>query len=133
MRRHIGRLADEGGQAIVEFALVLPLLLMVITAIVQFGIAYDHYLQLTDAVRDGARVAALSSKAANGDAACAAVQQSAPSLDLACGTDIAVTASPDWKSGSDVTVAATSTYPFSVFGLSVLHVPLTSSTTERIE
>jgi Flp pilus assembly protein TadG len=105
----------------------------IVTAIVELGIAYNHYLQLTDAVRAGARVASVSSQAASPTPACDAVQAAAPSLSLACGTDIVVTPSPDWKSGSDVTVQATSRYTISIFGLTLGTVPLSSSTTERIE
>ena len=42
------------GQAIVEFAIVLPLLLALVLGIVQFAIAFNNYLTLTDAVRAGA-------------------------------------------------------------------------------
>jgi Flp pilus assembly protein TadG len=111
----------------------LPLLLLVVTAIIQFGGAYNQYLQLTDAVRAGARVASVSSAAASGAPACSAVQQAAPSLGLVCGSSITVAPAPDWKSGSSVTVSAHTSYTISVFGLDVTSVPLSSSTTERIE
>ncbi|HZQ80451.1 MAG TPA: TadE/TadG family type IV pilus assembly protein [Gaiellaceae bacterium] len=129
----MSRLRDEGGQAIVEFALVLPILLMVVTGIVQFGIAFNHYLTLTDAVRAGARVAAVSSDAASPTPACNAVEAAAPTLGLVCGSTIQVTPSPDWSSGSTVTVSASSNYTISVFGLNVVTVPLSSSMSERIE
>jgi Flp pilus assembly protein TadG len=50
----------EDGQALVEFTLVLPLLVVLLLAIVQLGIAFNHYLVLTDAVRAGARAASVS-------------------------------------------------------------------------
>ena len=43
----------------VEFALVLPLLVLFVFAIVEFGRAYNAKIQLTSAVREGARAAAL--------------------------------------------------------------------------
>ena len=49
----------EQGQSVVEFALVLPLLLLVVVGIFKFGVAFNHYLTLTDAVRSGARQLAL--------------------------------------------------------------------------
>ncbi len=49
----------EDGQALVEFALVLPLLLVLLTAILQFGLMFNNYITLTDAVRSGARTLAL--------------------------------------------------------------------------
>ncbi len=44
----------------VEFAMVLPILLVLVFGIIQFGIVFNHYLTLTDAVRAGARQAAVS-------------------------------------------------------------------------
>ena len=126
-------LGDEGGQAAVEFALVLPLLVTVLVAIVQFGIAYNHYLELTDAVRAGSRVASVSSQAASGTPACQAVQEAASDLNLVCGQSITVAPSPNWNSGSNVTVSATYDDQISILGIPVINVPLQSSTTERIE
>ncbi|MBU1671871.1 MAG: pilus assembly protein [Actinobacteria bacterium] len=45
----------DSGQAAVEFALVLPVLLLVILAICQVGVALNCYLVVTAASRDGAR------------------------------------------------------------------------------
>ena len=49
----------ERGQAVVEFALVLPVLLLLIVGIIKGGILYNNYLQLTDSVRSGARELAI--------------------------------------------------------------------------
>ena len=43
-----------------EFALVLPILALLLFGIVQFGLVFNNYLTLTDAVRSGARKAAVS-------------------------------------------------------------------------
>ena len=51
---------SEGGQTMTEFAVVLPILAFVLFAIMQFGITFNNYLSLTDAVRAGARTAAAS-------------------------------------------------------------------------
>jgi Flp pilus assembly protein TadG len=55
---------DERGAAVVEFALVLPLLVMFIFGIIEFGRAYSAKVELTAAVREGARAAALGSDGA---------------------------------------------------------------------
>lgn len=47
------------GQALVEFAMVLPLLLALVTGIVDVGFLYHHQLLLTDAAREGARLGSL--------------------------------------------------------------------------
>ncbi len=43
------------GQSLVEFALALPILLMVVTGIMAFGVVFNHYLMLTEATSVGAR------------------------------------------------------------------------------
>jgi hypothetical protein len=46
---------NQKGQSIVEFALVLPLLLVILMGIVDFGWVLHHQTQLDHAVRVGAR------------------------------------------------------------------------------
>lgn len=65
---------NERGAAMVEFAIVLPLLLLLLFGIVEFGRAYNVKVQLTGAVREGARAASFG-----GDAN-AAVKGAAPGL-----------------------------------------------------
>lgn len=48
-------LRRKEGQAVVEFALVAPLLLLLVFGIIKFGIVYNNYIQLTNAVGVGAR------------------------------------------------------------------------------
>ncbi|MBA3533308.1 MAG: pilus assembly protein [Ardenticatenales bacterium] len=45
----------EVGQALVEFALVLPIILLIFTGIIDFGRMMFLYSQLSNAVREGAR------------------------------------------------------------------------------
>lgn len=47
--------------ALVEFALVIPLLTLFLFGIVQFGIAYDKQQSINSAAREGARLGALPS------------------------------------------------------------------------
>lgn len=58
IRRH--GLANDSGQAMVEFALVLPILLILVLGIFEFGRAWNAYQVLTDAAREGARVAVVA-------------------------------------------------------------------------
>ena len=46
----------ERGQALVEFALVLPVFLAIVLATVDFGWALRSYITLTNAAREGARL-----------------------------------------------------------------------------
>lgn len=51
--------ADERGAAAVELALVLWILVLLVFGIVEFGRAYNAKVELTGAVREGARAVAL--------------------------------------------------------------------------
>ncbi len=55
MRRAHG--PRRAGQALVEFALLLPLLCLLILGIVEFARAWNAYQVVTDAAREGARLA----------------------------------------------------------------------------
>ncbi len=52
---------SERGAEFVEFALALPLLLLVVLGIMDFGLLFQQYLVITNAAREGARVAVLPS------------------------------------------------------------------------
>lgn len=58
LKRHVGRRSERGAE-LVEFALVLPLMLIVITGIVDFALLLRSYEVTTNAAREGARVAVL--------------------------------------------------------------------------
>ncbi|MEW6183388.1 MAG: TadE/TadG family type IV pilus assembly protein [Bacillota bacterium] len=51
----------DSGQALVEFALVVPLLLLVIFGTIEFGRIYHAQLTVASAAREGARKAAVTS------------------------------------------------------------------------
>jgi TadE-like protein len=53
------RLACEKGAELIEFALVFPLLLLVMFGIMDFGLLFQRYETVTNAAREGARVAVL--------------------------------------------------------------------------
>jgi Flp pilus assembly protein TadG len=121
------------GQAITEFAIVLPVFALLLFGVIQFGIVFNRYLALTDAVRAGARTAAVSRHAASPvDVATARVREAADGLKLG-DLQIDVKASPAWTHGSDVTVTASYPYEISLLGLVVQKGRLSSATTERVE
>ena len=47
----MNRLLGDRGQSIVEFAFILPFLVFLLLAIIQFGLAFHNYLAITDAAR----------------------------------------------------------------------------------
>jgi len=51
---------SERGAAAVEFAILLPLLLMLVLGTIEFGRAYNAQIILTNAARDGVRVMAIN-------------------------------------------------------------------------
>lgn len=69
LARIAGRLRKtEAGQALVEFTLILPIFLLLLFAIVDFGRGFYTWLLVTNAAREGARVAAVQSDGAAIDA-----------------------------------------------------------------
>jgi Flp pilus assembly protein TadG len=55
------RLRSETGAELIEVALTLPLLLLVLLGIIEFGFVFQQYEVITNAAREGARVAVLPS------------------------------------------------------------------------
>ena len=59
MRTWLRRVRREEGAALVETAFVLPIMLLVCVGILEFGRAYQTWQVVTNASREGARVAVL--------------------------------------------------------------------------
>ena len=58
-RRMVRKARRDRGAAAVEFALLLPVLLLLVFGIIDFGRALNAQITLTQAAREGARLAAL--------------------------------------------------------------------------
>ena len=105
---------DQRGAALLEMAFTLPLLLLISVGIFEFGRAFEVWQVLTNAAREGARVAVLPG--ISDDMVTARVQQYANAGVLDVGVTPTVTIQRDstisygsgTASGSKVTV----TYPF---------------------
>ena len=116
----------------VEFALVLPIILLLLFGVIQFGIAFNHYLALTDAVRAGARKGAVARHLAGSREAYVEAEVEKAASDLKKEKlDVQVVSS--WKHGEDVVVTAKYPYSISLLGMVVKSGDLTSSTTERVD
>jgi Flp pilus assembly protein TadG len=59
VRNLTGRFCDDEAAQLVEFALVLPMLLLVVLGIAEFGFIFQRYEVVTNAAREGARMAVL--------------------------------------------------------------------------
>jgi Flp pilus assembly protein TadG len=124
-------MGSERGQSLVEFALALPILVLLLFAVIQFGVAFNNYVTLTDATRAGARKAAVGRQLSNPQSTTiTAVRNSATDLRQ---SDLDVTVSSTWQPGADVNVTATYPYTINLLGIPVKTGRLSSTTTERVE
>lgn len=57
MAKHFGR--GSRGQAVVETALILPIIILILMGIIDFGLLFNNYLIIANASREGARKAAV--------------------------------------------------------------------------
>jgi Flp pilus assembly protein TadG len=106
--------ARDGGAAAVEFALVLPILLLLLFGIIDFGRLYFTQITLTDAAREGARVLALEGASGSGYSATQASDDAEARVqDAVSGVDSAVNVSSGTcTDGQPVTVTATTNFSF---------------------
>lgn len=132
----------QDGQAYVEFALVLPILLLIVMGIVQFGTAFKDYIALTDSVRVGARQASVSRSIIDPNQRVPLVVQkmkdAAGTLDT---SKMVITVTPydpvtnteTWAASGDVTVRASYPFKINLLGMVVFNSTMNSRTTERVE
>jgi len=138
---------DNAGNAAVEFALVAPLLCLLMMGMAYFGIALNNYVVLTDAVAAGARNLSLSRGAStpyssttsliNNSAAgltTASITVTVTVNGTACSTDTACQTALNSAQGQQANVSAT--YPCNLVVYGNNYAPsctLSASTTERVE
>ena len=86
---------SERGAVAVEFAILLPLLLMLVMGTIEFGRAYNAQITLTNAARDGVRVMAIAKSPADARTAArtaaAAVSVGIPDSDITLSTTVCPT------------------------------------------
>lgn len=127
----------ERAQSLVEFALILPIFLLVVMATVDFGWALRSWISTTNAAREGAR---LGVTGASEGAIKNRVVEGAP--DLLTTGNVSVT-NPQGDAGENVTVTVNVNHNYitpvgGIFelltgGILPNPLPLTTSTTMRIE
>jgi Flp pilus assembly protein TadG len=125
----------QQGQSMAEFTLILPVLAILLFGVIQFGIVFNNYLAVTDAVRAGARQAAVARYLPPGEReskVIARVKASAEHLDKDK-LNVTVSATGGWEPGTDVTVTASYPYSINLIGKVIKDGDLTSKTTERVE
>ena len=123
----------ERGQTMTEFAIVLPIFLLLLLGIAQGGVAFHNYIQLTDATRAGARFGAplsCSGTCDRTDKVVTKVKESAANLDEG---QVQVSVTSTWQPGTDLRVCASYPYSINLIGMVVSSGNLNSCTTERVE
>jgi Flp pilus assembly protein TadG len=104
----------DDGQALVEFALIMPFLLLFIVGIVEFGRAWNEHQVLTDAAREGARIAAVDDPNITPDSVKATINARLASANMPA-ADITLYWTDDVH-GSPITVHVEMPYRFIFFG-----------------
>ncbi|KQQ90911.1 TadE/TadG family type IV pilus assembly protein [Arthrobacter sp. Leaf137] len=116
---------SERGAAAVEFAILLPLLLMLVLGTIEFGRAYNAQITLTNAARDGVRVMAIANDPAGAKVAtrnaAAAVSNTIPDSNITispatCSTDKQVTVTISYNLSTITGIAG----PFPMTGKGVM-------------
>jgi Flp pilus assembly protein TadG len=135
----------EDGQALPEFALVVPLLVVILFAVIAFGKAFNYWNDATHISAEGARYAAVNNKPHPADATSlqTQLQAQADTGELREGGTSDVTSPAEVcidfpngtaKRGDPVRVAMTFTYNWlPVLGLSVTETEVTSTSIMRLE
>ncbi|VBB06615.1 Hypothetical protein LUCI_1851 [Lucifera butyrica] len=100
MRRIVSYIRNNRGQSMVEFALVLPVFLLLVAGMMEFGRVMNQYLVVTEAAREGARSAAVG----NDDATVIAAVNAAASTINQGQLTVTISPSPTRTPGDPVTV-----------------------------
>jgi Flp pilus assembly protein TadG len=153
----VRRLREEDGQALVEFAIVVPLLLMLVTGIIQFGLVFNKYITLTDAARNGAQTLAIGRGLSNPcDPAVLQTINSGSDTSVTSGQVVLTFSGPSSASdkcvgtgtyaypagasangteiaGDQATVTVAQTFQLGVFGLPLVSIPLSASASDAIQ
>ena len=117
------RSGDDTGQAAVEFAVALPLIVVAMLAIAQVGVSIRNELAVELAAREGARAAAVSADSA-GSASAAARRAVALPMEVSVSSD-----------GTSVSVTVTYVDPtdIAIIGAAIGPVTHTATATMAIE
>ena len=101
----------DHGAAMVEFAFILPILVLLLVGIIEFGRAYSAQVSIQGAAREGARALALGESNAVVDAA---VNGAAGSASVTAINKTACPANSTGTSTSYATVTVNATFTFSI-------------------
>ncbi len=114
------RVRKERGAALVEFAMVMPLLLLLVFGIMEVGWLFAQQVEVRNAAREGARIAAVSTPDITDSSYTGSpdgsftyhdvVQRACDSLDLSTGAVSVTLTASGTEVGDTATIQLTSTY-----------------------
>jgi Flp pilus assembly protein TadG len=107
----------EAGTSTVEMAVVLPLLLVLVFAIGELGIAYTRWLSLTNATREGARAGVVFRAPCDAGAVTTEIQTTVTNFAASSGLDdpiSIVVENPCGATGTQLRVTSTVPYDYVV-------------------
>lgn len=151
--KRLRRFKSSRGQSLVEFAMVLPMVMILIFGVIDFGMALRSYITITNATREGGRFAALGNPPGSYPADCTTPSNTTTigrvctgleGLDLNSGLQSVTVTYPTGESpGAEVVVAADYTYEYitplgamvNFFSVGSFpdNIPLSTSTSMRLE
>jgi Flp pilus assembly protein TadG len=126
-------LKNEKGQSLVEFAIILPILLLLLFGIAEFGIMLNSYLTIQNVAREGARLGIIGGSDVE---IISLIRTTSPNL---TSSDMSITITPSEisrRSGDTLTVTVAYKYHMTVPIISSLVgnvIVLTAQTSMRIE
>jgi Flp pilus assembly protein TadG len=110
------RVRDRRGQAAVEFALVLPFLLIMLVGIIEFGRAWNEHQVITDAAREAARKGAIWDESVTEQDIRDVAESALARAGIDPGTATIALDNWDGDAGEKLTVSIDLPYQFTFFG-----------------
>ncbi|MEA3345829.1 MAG: TadE family protein [Chloroflexota bacterium] len=104
-------LKAEKGQSVVELALLLPILMIILTGVVDLGRAFNAYITITNAAREGARYGSLNPTDTNGIKARVMGEAAGSGVSVEEGDIPAPTCDPSCEPGNTICVEVHHDFP----------------------
>jgi Flp pilus assembly protein TadG len=130
---------ENRGQALLEFALILPILLLLVLGIIEFGRAWNLAQLMSDTAREGARRAVVADPSITEDSVHNFIDQKLATAGVPIGSatvsfsKTGADPTTGWHSAGQQTVTVVVPYSFMFFHDVFGTIPLTSSFTMRME
>ena len=98
---------EEDGQSTLEFAIVLPILLLIVCGIIEFGLFLNMHLNISNCTREGVRYAAIHSDQTDIEAQ---IKNRLKEFSLSDDSQVTVVYSKTARRTGDVTVTVSTKY-----------------------